>query len=191
MIRFRLGRFGIKRSELKLFAFNLKGEISTINAGKEVDVGIYDRPIKSELIKKSTVEERLNRGEVLFLAKDNSGEIGYLFATKSRCWVSEVEDWFEVEDSEVYLYDAFTKEEHRGMHIYPFLIYQAVRHFKTQDLSQALIFSTAANRSSIKGIARARFSIYQTVNFLNLCGLRIWKLSTRRCDVRSRFRVEG
>lgn len=188
--RFTSPKLDISRESLKLYSFNLSDPAPEIRPKVEVEVFTRDRPLELGLLQASIIEQRISQGDKIFVACHQLKPVAYLFAATKNCWVNEIQDWFIVESGEVYLYNAFTTAEHRGNHIYSFLISNAAKFFKGLTYSYALIFTTASNIRSIRGIERTGFQCYDTIHFHNLFGLRIWNYKPRSNDVKSRFSNE-
>ncbi len=192
MIKTRLTtpKLHFSQKSLKLYYFNLRGAIPDIKPKLAVEVFIHDRPFKLNYVKPEIIEQRISRGDRIFVAAHQLKPVAYLFAATKDCWVDEIQDWFIVAAGEVYLYDAFTVAEYRGNRIYPFLISSATHFFKELAYSYALIISTASNMQSITAIERTGFKSYETIHFYNLLGFRMWNSNPRSKDVQSRFSNE-
>jgi GNAT superfamily N-acetyltransferase len=136
------------------------------------------------------IESRLEKSDRIFLAESEGNLVAYLFAATSKTDIGEIDDWLIVSQSEVYLYDAFTAPKARGKGIYPCLITYASVYFKNRGFKHALIFSTAGNSASIKGIERCGFSCYETVWYRNLLGWKSWRYRVTESVVSSRLSNE-
>ncbi len=189
--RFTKLQTSISRETLKLYYFNLKNKVPTTTPKVTIDVEVYDHPVDLEHLERSTIEERVIKGDRIFVALYQSKPVGYLFTATSSTWVGEIDDTLLVNSKEVYIYDAFTYSEFRGNRIFPALITSVERFFRDLSYSCVLIFVACSNLSSIKGIERAGFDCYQVVHFYNLLGLRVWSYKTRSLCVQSRFSNEN
>ena len=192
MIRTRLSfpKLCVSRESLRLYSFNLSGTIPAIEPRIEVDVSFHDRPIKLDFVQPTIIQQRISRGDKIFVAYHQSTPVAYLFATTKHCWVEEIQNSFVVTQGEVYLYDTFTSVEYRRNRICSFLICNAVQFFKMQEFSYALIFSRASNIQSMSAIERVGFERYETIHFYNLLGVKMWNFLPRSNGVQSRFSNE-
>lgn len=175
---------------MKLYSFKLSDSPSDIIPKIEVEVATLDHPLELASLQPSLIEQRIARGDKIFVACHKEKPIAYLFSATRKCRVSEIQDWIIVASGEVYLYDAFTMARYRGNRIYPFLLNKAIHFFKELAYSYALICTTSSNISSIKGVENAGFHCYETINFYNLFGLKFWNYKQRDNDVQSRFSNE-
>jgi len=185
--RFTKLQTSISRESLRLCCFDLKNEIPTTIPKVAVDIKVYNHVINLRNLERSTIEERVNKGDRIFVALYQSKPVAYLFVATTSTRVSEIDDTLRVNSKEVYIYDAFTYSEFRGNKIFPTLITSVARFFRDLSYSCVLIFVACSNLSSIKGIERAGFDCYQVIHFYNLLGLRMWSYKTRSLCVRSRF----
>ena len=177
--RFTKLQTSISRETLKLYYFNLKNKVPTTTPKVKIDVEVYDHPVDLEHLERSTIEERVIKGDRIFVALYQSKPVGYLFTATSSTLVGEIDDTLRVNSDEVYIYDAFTYSEFRGNRIFPTLITSVASFFRDLSYSCVLIFVACSNLSSIKGIERAGFDCYQVILFYNLLGLRMWNNKTR------------
>jgi GNAT superfamily N-acetyltransferase len=156
-----------------------------------VDISISDVVPELDLFDRTVREQRNKRHDTVLIAFHATEPIGYLFATKKDCWVSEIEDWLIIKPHEVYFYDAFTHPAHRGNRIYPTLLNRAANHFQQQGYAYALVFTSARNAASVKGIEYGGFSEYGSIQHVKLLGMNIWDFTTRERYVASHFRNEA
>lgn len=189
-MRLSCPRLCISQESLRLYSFNISRTIPAIEPGIQVDVSFHDRPITLDSVEPTIIQQRINRGDKIFVAYHQSNPVAYLFATTRQCWVAEIQNSFVVAEREVYLYDTFTSVAYRRNRICSFLICNAVHFFKIQEFSYALIFSRASNIQSVRAIERAGFEDYETIHYYSLLGLKIWNFLPRSNDVQSRFTNE-
>ncbi|MDH4211004.1 MAG: GNAT family N-acetyltransferase [candidate division WOR-3 bacterium] len=180
-----------KREILCMYAIDLKGEISIVRPSVTVKVSICDRPSEVDILNASAVAARSARGDKIFVAHHQGILVAYLFATTKECQVGEIDDWLDVEQKEVYLYDAYTRPGFRGKGIYPHLITKATEYFRNESYGRAMIFSTKDNLSSNRGIERCGFKLYETVHYRNLMGWKSWEIKSGDRYVGSRLRIES
>jgi GNAT superfamily N-acetyltransferase len=189
-VRFTKPQFAISSESLRLYAFKLSEGTPQIRPKVIVKVTTHDRPLELGSLQRSIVEQRIAQGDKICVARHSSNPVAYIFIATRNCWVDEIQDWFIVASGEVYLYDAFTSDEYRRNRIYSFLLSHATRLFKESAFSYVLIFSTALNTSSIKGIERAGFQCYEIVYFYNIFGFKIWNYKKQHNGIESRFSNE-
>ena len=185
MLKVSIGKFGIRREILNLFTFDLKKEVPSPSR----PVAIHEKLVRSELIDEKILKARLGQGDLLFRAEKEGKELGYIFGAVRETGVSEIEAHLIVANDEVYLYDAFVRPEFRGQGIYPELLKAALNYFKGKK-RRALIFTTASNRMSRRGIEKAGFFHYQTVIFYNLFGIKFYRFGRKEKHVRSYLKAE-
>lgn len=188
--QFTKPRIHISDASLKLYTCNLGEPIPSVEPTIAVEVAIYDTPCELGSIDAAIVKERVSHGDRIFVASYKKNPVAYLFAATRRCWVEEMCDWLHVATGEVYLYDAFTAAAYRGNRIYSFLLSHAAHFFRKLTYSYALIFSTATNLSSLRGIERVDFRCYGTIRFYDVFGLYVWHYNTRSNGIQSRFSHE-
>jgi GNAT superfamily N-acetyltransferase len=189
--RFTGIRLRIARESLRLYCLDLQDAVATITPTLKTEISIHDTPLHLQHIDSSIVEKRIAYGDKIFVAHHDAHAIACLFASNTQSWVNEIEDRFIVSTAEIYFYDAYTEHAYRGNRIYSSLITHAAHYFKNLSYTTALIFSTAANTISIKGIEKAGFDCYQIVQFHNFFGWKQWTYSTRNKNVASRFSYEA
>jgi GNAT superfamily N-acetyltransferase len=157
-----------------MYALNLDRVIPRIKPAIPVSHVVQQTPVQIDTIAASTQEQRVAKGDRIVVAFIKQRPVAYLFAATSATWVGEVEDWLTIPPREVYLYDAYTAAKYRGQHIYPFLMAVAAQYFKRRGYRFVLIFTTAENTGSMRGIERCGFECYETVDYRNFLGLKSW-----------------
>jgi GNAT superfamily N-acetyltransferase len=163
-----------KRQELRLYALDLGGSIRTVKPKNGIAYSVHKRSGPVGMIESSRCERRFAKGDRAIVAYIKHNPVAYLFAATTDTWVGEIEDWLSIVSKEVYFYDAFTAVRYRGRGIYPSLLCRGAAYFKKRGYRHAVIFSTARNRDSIKGIEGCGFSCYETVDYRNFFGLKTW-----------------
>jgi GNAT superfamily N-acetyltransferase len=174
-----------------MYATDLKSDVSIVKPSVTVKVSVCNRPSEIDILNASTIAARSERGDRIFVAHHQGILVAYLFATTNECEIGEIDDLLDVEQNEVYLYDAYTRPVFRGKGIYPHLITKAAEYFKSESYERAMIFSTQDNLSSNRGIDRSGFELYATVHYRNLLGRKSWEIKLGDRHVRSRLRIEG
>lgn len=174
-----------------MYAVDLEKEICSIEPEVAVDVTVHATPVQLGRVQRSVIESRLEKGDKIILAEYEGKCVAYLFAATGKTHLGEIDDWLIVTSNEVYLYDAFTTSRLRGKGIYPYLITHASVYFKKRGFKHALIFSTASNTASIKGIEKCGFRCYEKVWYRNFLGWKSWKYEIRKRFVDSRLSNEN
>lgn len=177
----------VSHEHLRLYHVKLHQHQRTITARIPVDVSISDFVPELELFDKSVRKQRTQRQDTVLIAFHEAQPVGYLFATTKNCWIGEIENWLIVKPREVYLYDAFTHPAFRGKRIYATLVNRAANFFKQRGYSYALIFASAHNTSSIRGIEYCGFAEYGSVRSINLFGRNVWDFRITETYVTSYF----
>jgi len=182
----------IYRSEvMKMYALDLKQGIGIIEPELSVECSVHECSVAIDIIEQSVLQERCAKGDNVLVAYFRSSPVAYLFAATTDTWVAEIDDWFYIAPYEVYLYDAHTLSAYRGRRIYPFLICSAADYFGRKNFNHAIIFSTARNVGSVKGIEKCDFKCYEYVKYHNLLGWKSWHYHTGEKHVESRFGDEN
>jgi GNAT superfamily N-acetyltransferase len=174
-----------------MYAVDLKKKICPVESQVVVDVTVHATPMQLGRVRQSVLESRLEKGDKIFTAEHDGSCVAYLFAATGKTHLGEIDDWLIVDSNEVYLYDAFTTSQLRGKGIYPHIITQALVYFKHRGFKHALIFSTAYNTASIKGIERCGFRCYEIVWYRNVLGWKSWRYKVRERFVGSRLSNEN
>ncbi len=180
----------IRKESLRLYYCDLNNPIQFINPLIDIEIDSNAQYSNFNFLDKSTIKERISRGDKTFIAFTNEEPAAYLFATTKDIWVDEIKDWLILSQGEVYLYDALTLPKYRGKMIYPTLIQHVAEYFKELRFNNALIFTRSDNRSSIQGIENARFKYYEDIKFFNIFGFKLWIYKDWRKCVQSRFKNE-
>ena len=173
-----------------MYARDLKRPVKKVESEVPVRYLVHEKPAMLDSVGELEYQERFAKGDKMIGAYQKKDLVAYLFAATSDTWVGEIEDWLNVPAGEVYLYDAHTAEDHRGMRIYPSLICEAMSYYKKKGYVFAMIFSSMYNIDSIKGIERCGFQLYGAVGYHNFMGLKIWKYNMEERHVKARFRNE-
>jgi hypothetical protein len=181
----------LKNEILNMYAVDLKKKLRRIKSELVVDISVHTRPVPFRSVQKSIIESRFEKGDKIFIAEYDGNCVAYLFAATNKTGIGEIDDWLIVSHNEVYLYDAFTTSQLRGMGIYPCLIAYASVYFKHRGFEHVLIFSTVGNTASIRGIERCGFRCYETVQYRNFLGWKSWRYGVRERDVASRLSNEN
>jgi ribosomal protein S18 acetylase RimI-like enzyme len=173
-----------------MYALDLKRPLQMVAPKVAVTCSVRESPVAIDLIGESMCEERYAKGDRVIVAYIKQNPVAYLFAATTNTWVGEIEDWLDIPQGEVYLYDAYTAGDYRGMRIYPFLMCTAARYYKRKAYRFVMIYSEAHNIDSIKGIERCGFQCYGVVDYRNFFGLKSWCYGTGDRYVKARFRNE-
>jgi GNAT superfamily N-acetyltransferase len=176
---------------MKMYAMDLEEGIRIIEPMLPVDCSVHECSVAPDIVEQSVLQERSVKGDTILVAYFQRNPVAYLFAATTDTWVDEIDDWFHIAPYEVYLYDAHTLPEYRGRRIYPFLMYSAADYFRRKTFHHAMIFSTARNVGSVKGIERCGFKCYEFVKYRNLLGCKCWQYKIGERHVESRLGNEN
>lgn len=179
--------FCIRRESLSLYTCDLRNSVKRVDPKLAIDISILYHPNELKNAPKAVVANSLASGQTIFVARHQTKPIGYLSAATDRCWVGEVQDNLAVGPKEVYFFNAYTFTKFRGRRIYPALITHAAQYYKDRSYTRALIFTTATNTISLRGIEKAGFGCYENIYFHNLFGWKSWNHNRVNNDVQSRF----
>lgn len=174
-----------------MYALDLDEVIPGIKPLIPVRYAVHEGPAHMDTVAAPTQEQRAAKGDRVAVAYVKRYPVAYLFAATTDTWVGEVEDWLDIPPQEVYLYDAYTAADYRGRRIYPFLMAATAHYFKKRAFRFAMIFSTADNTGSIKGIERCGFKCYEVVDYRNFLGLKSWRYRVGERHVEARLGNEN
>jgi ribosomal protein S18 acetylase RimI-like enzyme len=191
MKRFDGFAFVCKKELLNMYAFDLNKDICTVEPKTEIEVSMHENPQAIHFMEESSIKERLARGDRIFVACARKNPVAHIFAAVNNAFVGEINDWLNIGPKEVYLYDAHTDPRYRNKQIYPHLICCAASYFKTRSYAYAMIFSSAANTHSVRGITRCGFECYEVVHYWNFFGWQSWKYDVGERHVGARLGNEN
>ncbi|KPL14112.1 hypothetical protein AMJ74_04025 [candidate division WOR_3 bacterium SM1_77] len=172
---------------MNMYALDLEQKTNIVKPELSVEWSVHECSVAINIIEQSILEERSAKGDNILVAYSMKNPVAYLFAAKVDTWVGEIDDWFHVAPNEVYLYDAHTLPQYRGKRVYPFLICSAAEYFRKRAFHYVMIFSTARNVDSVKGIERCNAECYEVVNYRNVLGWKCWRYHTGKRHVKSRL----
>lgn len=168
--------------KLCLYSFPLWKLVSAIQPKEKVEIvllgkeSIREIGLKLAWIDKKLVFQRLDRGDNICVAYRNSDILSYCWIAFNQILVDEIQMTLKIKDKEVYLYDAYTKPEHRGKGLYPAILSNLLSYFKGKDFSRALIFVQKGNKASHSGVIKAGFILFQELIFIKVAGLALYIL---------------
>jgi len=162
--------FLLKRVELCLYDFLYPGEIPPVEARLEVEHRVLDRTSPDrDLIAQAQgailASERFERGERCFVALHRGRPVSYIWGARGSVGVEEIAMAVRPDPSEAYLYDAFTQPAWRGKNLYPAVLRRALEHGRGLGLRRSMIFVGADNTASRRGVEKAGFTLFQTLNY--------------------------
>ncbi len=167
----------MSRKTLCLFEVALKtAQLPVCEARLDVECRVLDtaawaaQPHTAHITDRHLFQSRLNRGEEFWTAQCNNRIVSYCWATQEPVEIGEVRCTVRPRSDEIYLYDAFTFEEHRGRNLYPALLHCILKHSRDAGLRRALIFVMSDNVPSIRGVTKAGFAEFQRVTYATLLG---------------------
>jgi len=168
--------------KLCLYYFPLKKQIPAVQPKEEVEIALLGKESLGEIVLRLTwmdrklLAQRLERGDNVCVAYKNSDILSYCWIAFDRISVDEIQMTLNVKNNEVYLYDAYTKPEHRGKGLYPAVLTELLNYSKEKNFSRALIFVQKGNRASHNGVIKAGFTLFQEIIFIKLIGLTFYIL---------------
>jgi GNAT superfamily N-acetyltransferase len=169
----------LMRAKLCLHAFRLTEKVTSIEPLTEVDFQIIqaDSAEISDLLKftdHELIRWRFSQGELCWVARAEGDIVSYVWAAFERQRVEELCNAIELQEGEVYLYDAFTLPEWRGKALYPAILSRQLEYFKQQGYKRALIFTVEENMASRRGITRAGFHHFQTIELTKVINFALY-----------------
>ncbi len=167
----------MSKKTLCLFEVALKtAQLPVCEARLDVEYRVLDtaawatQPHTGHLTDRHLFQSRLNRGEEFWTAQRDNRSVVYCWATQEPVEIGEIRCTVKSRSDEIYLYDAFTFEEHRGRNLYPALLHHILKHSHDAGLRRALIFVMSDNTPSIRGVTKAGFAEFQRVTYATLLG---------------------
>ena len=170
-----LPAFIFNRVQLGLYDFVYPGEITPNVARIEVehrtlDRNSPDRHLIEEVQSDWLCAARFDRGEQCFIAIHNAKVISYIWGSRGKVGVEEINMAVQTAPKEMYLYDAFTLEPWRGKNLYPSVLQRALECGRSLGLQRITIFVEARNIPSIRGVNKAGFILFQTLLYKTVFG---------------------
>ncbi len=167
----------MSKKTLCLFEVDLKtAELPVCEARIDVEVEVLDsaawaaQPHIGHMTDRHLFQGRLDRGEAFWVATQSERIVSYCWVTRNAVEIGEVRCVVRPRPDEIYLYDAFTFEEHRGRNLYPALLYRILDQGREAGMRRALIFVMSDNIASIRGVEKAGFVEFQRVTYSTVLG---------------------
>ncbi|MDH3604590.1 MAG: GNAT family N-acetyltransferase [Candidatus Tectomicrobia bacterium] len=167
----------MSKKTLCLFEVDLKTvQLPVCEARLDVEYRVLDaaawtaQPHTAHMTDRHLFQGRLDRGEAFWTAQQADRIVSYCWVTRDAVEIGEIRCLVRPRPDEVYLYDAFTFEEHRGRNLYPALMYRILEHSREAGRRRALIFVMSDNIASIRGVQKAGFVEFQRVTYSTLLG---------------------
>lgn len=149
--------------------------LKIISTPSELDGLIVEGFDLSSYTNIENIEERLNKGAVLFcvfterklahtswVGMDNKVRIDMLPLAMDY-------------QNEAYIGDCVTRPQYRGLELYPYTLYKIAEFLKGKGKKGAKITAAKDNAPSHKAITKARFEIYGEGRYLKLLLWKLWK----------------
>ncbi len=170
-----LPAFIFNRVQLGLYDFVFSGEITPNVARIEAEYRILDRNSSDRHLIEEVQSDwlcaaRFDRGEECFMAIHNGEVVSYIWGSRGKVGVEEINMAVQTAPKEIYLYDAFTLEPWRGKNLYPSVLQHALEHGHSLGLQRTTIFVEAQNIPSIRGVTKAGFILFQTLLYKSVFG---------------------
>jgi GNAT superfamily N-acetyltransferase len=167
----------MSKKTLCLFEVVLKtAQLPVCEARLNVDYRVLDtaawarQPQTGHITDRHLFQSRLARGEEFWTAQHDNRIVSYCWATQEPVEIGEIRCTVRPRGDEIYLYDAFTFEEHRGRNLYPALLHCILKSSRDAGLRRALIFVMSDNTPSIRGVTKAGFAEFQRVTYTTILG---------------------
>ncbi len=182
----------IMSAKLCLHAFHLSDQVNIAEPRAKVEFQIIREDSKEvnalyEFTDPRLVHWRFSQGEICWVAKAEDEIVSYVWAALKKERVEELCKAIELQEGEIYLYDAFTLEEWRGKALYPAILSRQLEYFKNEGFVRALIFTVEGNIASRRGILRAGFYHFQTIEITKILNFALYnyseKMPTNEVDV--------
>ncbi len=167
----------MRKKTLCLFEVALKiAQLPVCEARLDVEYRMLDtaawaaQPHTGHMTDRYLFQSRLDRDEEFWTAQRDNRIVSYCWATQDPVKIGEIHCSVRPRGDEIYLYDAFTFEEHRGRNLYPALLHHILIHSRDAGLRRALIFVMSDNTPSIRGVTKAGFAEFQRVTYATMLG---------------------
>ncbi|MFH1626167.1 MAG: GNAT family N-acetyltransferase [Pseudomonadota bacterium] len=163
---------------LLLFSLNLRDQIRGAKENVPVEIQFISdgsSHAKENLMNGGNLnaeifEGRLRKGDSCCTASFTGEIISYCWVATDAAYVGEIDMKIRLKSGELYLYDAFTKPEHRGNGLFPRILTAILRYGRENGYQRALIFTLSSNNSSITAIKKVGFEPFQSAYFLDIYG---------------------
>ena len=167
----------MSKKTLCLFEVDLKtAQLPVCEARLDIEYRVLDAALWATQQKTGHIMDRhlfpgrLNRGEAFWTAQVDDRIVSYCWATSEPVEIGEIRCIVQPRADEVYLYDAFTFEEHRGRNLYPAILHRSLVQSREAGLRRSLIFVMSDNIASIRGVEKAGFVEFQRVTYSTVLG---------------------
>lgn len=167
----------MSKKTLCLFEVALEtAQLPVCEARLDVEYQVLDtaawatQPHTGHITDRNLFQARLDRGEEFWTAQRDNRIVSYCWATNEPVEIGEIRCTVKPRADEIYLYDAFTFDEHRGRNLYPALLYRILQNSRDAGVRRALIFVMSDNIASIRGVTKAGFAEFQRVTYATVLG---------------------
>jgi ribosomal protein S18 acetylase RimI-like enzyme len=103
------------------------------------------------------VDERLRRGERCFVCEDGERIAGYIWFSTLGKYIAEIDATLQLEDGDVYAYNAYVDQGYRGRNITPSILVAASRAFLGKGFGRLLLFTMNWNENTHRTLRKADF----------------------------------
>jgi hypothetical protein len=165
------------------FTFHLKNEIPAVFPPSGTEIAVLDERALVE--KKATLNnvsniagtvDRMRKGDRLWIALKDDEVFSYCWASHRNTWIDEVNRGIQVPENEVYFYDAFTRESHRGKRFFPSILVSMLAHYRGKHVERAVIGVLLENVPSRRAVMRAGFRRVAYVKWIRVLRFSSWKI---------------
>ena len=114
-------------------------------------------------------------GRECYVAVCDDDIAGYAWVSADSLHVDEIACTLPLAPDEVFIYDCFVDEAHRGKGIYPLMLQAALRDCAAQrHIRRALIGAASVNHASLRGIRKAGFREWKRVHYVACGSMQRW-----------------
>ncbi len=164
--------------KLIVYRKSLKNSLPTIQPEIELNFCMANQEDIPKLVhvmglaSPKAIEQRFKNGELCFVAKKEEEIIHYSWICFGSVYMNEIEKEEKFDDSTPIIYDVFTQPQYRGKKIFPYALSQEFNYLSQKGHSYVYICALANNKSSIHGIKRAGFEVWQMIRYVKILGIK-------------------
>lgn len=157
--------------KLFLYYFSFNQPIQSFRCPQGIELAYLNKSDVSEVrnlifpdsISLDIALKRLSDCEECYAAKWKNEIVSYCWFSSQAVYVTEIGKYLQVQEKEIYLYDAATRADWRGKGLYPLLLTRILEQVSRRGLNKAFIFTDSLNVPSQKGILKAGFNKFQII----------------------------
>lgn len=120
----------------------------------------------NEEISKQQIQERLEKGAILWLAKNDSDIIGFGWSIVH----SPIEShFFPLNEKDVHLFDYFVFPEYRGRNFNPALVNHILMNLRSEGYERVHIEAYSWNTSQLRSLRKTPFQLVGVARKIDIC----------------------